>query len=114
MAPENSVLLLVTSSPASAGSARALQLARELCRKGNGVTLFLLQDAVYLALARGHGARTAVCELLELGAAISVLEEDLCLRGFDPLQLDRRVRVAGYPDLVEEMMERHERVMGAF
>lgn len=114
MALENSVLLLVTSSPASPGSARALQLAGDLRRKGDAISLFLLQDAVYLTLTRAHGARKAVSDLLGLGVAIHILEEDLRLRGFDPVQLDRRVQVSGYPELVAEMMEKHARVMGAF
>lgn len=110
-----SLLFLISSPPASSQAQSALRLASRARGEGNQITLFLLQDAVLASL---KGSRQESQQLLEQGLAQGwgcyCLAEDLALRGYGEGDLLSGARAAGYPELVEQLMERHDRVLGAF
>ncbi|MBI4216978.1 MAG: DsrE family protein [Chloroflexi bacterium] len=110
-----SLLFLISSPPASSQAQSALRLASQAGGQGHQITLFLLQDAVLASL---KGSRQESRQLLEQGLAqgwgCSCLAEDLALRGYGEGDLLPGVGIAGYPELVEHLMERHDRALGAF
>ena len=59
--------------------------------------------------------RPVLEESLNAGIDCYVLRDDLAMRGIAKEQeLTPGVKVFDYPDLVELMMERHDRVLGVF
>jgi len=102
-----SILILISSAPSSSNACAAFDLATQLRQQGHRVSVFLLQDAVLAALA--HTPNAALTPDIDCYA----LDEDLTLRGFGVHQLAPGVHSAGYSALVELMLERDGKVIGA-
>lgn len=102
------IAVLVASSPSTPAAQRAFQLVRDLAAKGHRVTLGLLEDAVL------GGTGTVPGVPLEQCAAVMVLADDLSLRGVDPARLDRGCSRCTYGDLIDQIMAKSDRVLGAF
>lgn len=102
------IAVLVASSPSAPAAQRAFQLVRDLAAKGHQVTLGLLEDAVLGGTGTVPGVPLQEC------AAVLVLADDLSLRGVDPAHLDRWCSSCTYGDLIDQVMARSDRVMGAF
>lgn len=100
------ILLLITSAPSSADAQRAWQTARTLSDQGHPVTLFLLQDGVLAGLEQ------VTMPDLPPDIRCHVLDEDLALRGFAPLDLHKHVEAANYGKLID-LFDDHTRVIGA-
>ena len=106
-----SILVILTSSPASPAGQRALAMVESLVDQGHVLTLCCLQDAVLLAgdhLPREAGTR--LDRLLERGARCLVLAEDLACRGLRPGAYAMPVDHAG---VVALLAGEHARVIGA-
>jgi sulfur relay protein TusB/DsrH len=104
-----SILLLLKNAPSHPDAATGLQMAQHFQAGGNCVDVFLLQDAVLAGIAKDG----ALAALLAQGLDCYALGEDLQLRGYAADNLLPGVRAAGYDELVEMMMERYDRVLGA-
>jgi sulfur transfer complex TusBCD TusB component (DsrH family) len=106
-----SILMLLTSSPASQTGQRALSLAESLVDQGHLLTLCCLQDATLLGSDRSpREARGALESLLERGARCLVLGEDLACRGLAPAHGAKTVNHAGVVDLLAGP---YDRLIGA-
>jgi hypothetical protein len=107
-----SVLLILTSSPASPAGQQALALAEALTGAGHGLTLCCLQDAVLLGSDRSpREARLSLDRLLDRGSRCVVLGADLACRGLMPHQ---RAASADHAEVVALLAGAHDRVIGAF
>lgn len=104
-------LFLIRSGPSSPQARTALETIEHLSRAGHPVSAFLLQDGVLAGL---DSPAANAARALASRATYRVLAEDLALRGFCEHDLAHGVMVAGHADLVEAMMEGHDRVLGAF
>lgn len=102
------IAVLVTSSPDTPAAGRAFQLVRDLAAQGHQVTLGLLEDAV----VGGTGRLPQVP--LQQSAAVMVLAEDLTLRGIDQAQLHPVCRACTYSELIDQVMMKSDRALGAF
>lgn len=106
-----SFLFLMRNGPRSPQVNTVVNTLKQLSQAGNPVTVFLVQDGVLAGLdspwANATRAQTP-------GATYRVLAEDLALRGLCEHDLGAGVKPAGYPDLVNAIMEEYERVLGAF
>jgi sulfur relay protein TusB/DsrH len=104
-------VFLVRSGPRSPQVNTVINSIKHLSRAGNPVSVFLLQDGV-LAGLEAPWANAARAQMP--GVTFRVLDEDLALRGLCEHDLGAGVKIAGYPDLVDAIMEGHDRVLGAF
>ncbi|MBI4590239.1 MAG: hypothetical protein HY725_15505 [Candidatus Rokubacteria bacterium] len=106
-----SILLVLTSSPASANGERALALSESLADQGHILTLCCLQDGVLLGSDRGpRESRSSLDRLLGRGARWVVLSEDLAARG---LTLSSRAFPVDHAGVVALLAGAHDRVIGA-
>ena len=106
-----SILLALSSSPASPAGRHALRLAESLAALGHALTLCCLQDGALLGSDRVPGeARAALDGLLERGARCLVLGEDLLLRG---LRAGERALTVDHAGLIAALTADHDRVVGA-
>ena len=106
-----SILLALSSSPASPAGRHALRLAESLAALGHALTLCCLQGGVLLGSDRVPGeARAALDGLLERGARCLVLGEDLLLRG---LRAGERALTVDHAGLIAALTADHDRVVGA-
>jgi len=105
-----SLLMLVASSPASPQGAAAFQLAELLLQEGHQVSIYLVQDAVLAARPNAGSSSPRPPQ----GATLYVLREDLALRGFLDNACLPHAQLSDYRELVELMLERHDRVLGVF
>lgn len=106
-----SILVVLSSSPASSAGQRALSIVESLVDQGHVLTLCCLQDAVLLAgdhLPRETATRLE--RLLERGARLLVLDEDLAARGLRPCEPAVPLGHAGVSAL---LAADHDRVIGA-
>lgn len=104
-------LFLIRSGPRSPQARSAFEATDHLSQAGHSVSVFLLQDGVLAGL---DSSAANAARALAPRAIFRVLAEDLALRGFCEGDLAHGVKVAEYSDLVEAMMESHERILGAF
>lgn len=106
-----SILMVLTSSPASPAGQRALAMAGSLAGQGHVLTLCCLQDGVLLGSDRiPRETLTSLERLLERGARCLILEEDLACRGLKPKDYASTVDHAG---VVALLAGGHDRVIGA-
>ena len=102
------IAVLVASSPTAPSAQRAFQLVRDFAAAGNQVVLGLIEDGVL-----GAAGRVAGVPLAE-AASVLVLSSDLALRAVPLEALQPGCRPCGYPEILEELMERCDRSLGAF
>ncbi|MEW6409118.1 MAG: sulfurtransferase complex subunit TusB [Nitrospirota bacterium] len=69
--------------------------------------VFLVSNGVYHAVLKENGKPSPV---LEKNATFYVLKEDLQTRGFNEGEVDRRVKVITYDDLVDLIMDKYEKL----
>lgn len=106
-----SILVVLSSSPASQPGRRALALGESLADQGHALTLCCLQDAVLLGSDRSpREARASLDRLLQRGARCLVLGEDLACRGLRPGAYAVTVDHAGVAAL---LAAEHDRTIGA-
>jgi hypothetical protein len=106
-----SILVVLTSSPASPAGQRALSVASSLVAQGHVLTLCCLQDAAVLGSDRAPSeARASLNRLLDRGTRCVVLGEDLACRG---LKRSERASAVDRAGIVALLDAGHDRVMGA-
>lgn len=105
-----SILMLISSSPNTAESHQALELAGALSEQGNELGVFFLQNGVYHALNR-PGSPTIFSNGKLRGYCMS---EDLEMRGFGEGDVVIPVKLSNYDELVDLMMERFSSTIGVF
>ena len=106
-----SILVVLTSSPASPAGQRALSVAESLANEGHRLNLICLQDAVLLGSDRSPlEARSLLDRLLARGATLAVLGEDLACRG---LRGSGRAAPVNHAGVVALLSAEHDRVIGA-
>ena len=105
----DSVLVLLKNAPAHPDLSNGLRYVQQLRAAGHPVDLFLLQDAVLAGVVKSGELANA----LALGIGCYALEEDLRLRGYAVSDLAAGVHESSYGELVELMMDGHDRVLGA-
>ena len=107
-----SILVVLTSSPASPAGQRALSVAESLVDQGHVLTLCCLQDAVLLGSDLSpHEDRASLDRLLDRGTRCVVLGEDLACRG---LRRSERASAVDHAGIVALLSAEHDRVIGAF
>jgi sulfur relay protein TusB/DsrH len=106
-----SFLFLIRSGPRSPQVNTTFNTIKHLSQAKHSVSVFLLQDGVLVGLASpwANAVRAMASR-----ATFWVLAEDLALRGLCEHDLAQGVKVANYADLVDAMLEGHDRVLGAF
>jgi len=70
--------------------------------------VFLVSNGVYHAVIKEKGSSSPI--LNKKDAAFYVLREDLETRGFSESEVDKRVKVISYDDLVDLVMDRYEKL----
>ncbi|HEV8308074.1 MAG TPA: DsrE family protein [Methylomirabilota bacterium] len=106
-----SILIVLTSSPATPAGRRALALAGALGSQGHGLTLCCLQEAVVLGSTRPpRDVRPELQGLMARDVRCIVLREDLTLRGLEAGPDATPVDHAG---LIALLAADHDRVIGA-
>lgn len=106
-----SILVVLTSSPASPAGQRALSVAETLVGQGHRLTLICLQDAVLLASDRSPSeGRSSLDRLLARGTRCVALGEDLACRG---LKASERASALEHSGIVALLAAEHDRVIGA-
>lgn len=107
------ILLLIAGAPGSGKAADALKLAAGTRRQGNGVSVFLVQDAVLCAVSEGDTeAHRLLHQAVSDGVTFFCLEEDLAMRGHGRDDLMPQVKPSHYGHLVDLMTGESERVIG--
>lgn len=102
------IAVLVASSPATPAAQRAFQLVRDLAAHGHQITLGLLEDGVLASTGR-------LTEVpLAESTAVMVLADDMALRGLGATDLYPGCRACTYGEIIEEVMAKSDRVLGAF
>ena len=110
MPPVNETILLVASPGSTPSGLGALRTARSLAADGANVAVVLLQDAVLTAVAGVEAA--PLQEILDAGARVCVLYEDLRMRGFGPATLRKGVQILDYSALVDSLTQGAPSVRG--
>lgn len=101
------VTLIITGGPASLKAWNGLRLGAALIGQGLNVTVFLVDDGVYLARSGQRpvdklaelGADKKLAELMDMGAAVEACGVCLDHRGLEPDDLVPRVRPSTMVDL---------------
>src|SRR5574341_1061194 len=106
-----SYLFLMRSGPRSPQVNTVFSSIKHLSQAGHPVSVFLMQDGVLAGLDSPWANATRA---MASRVTFRVLAEDLSLRGFCEHDLAQGVKAADYAELVEAMMESHDRVLGAF
>ncbi|HEQ78525.1 MAG TPA: sulfurtransferase complex subunit TusB [Euryarchaeota archaeon] len=75
--------------------------------KTDEIGIFLVQDGVYNAVLKENGKSS---DILEKGKVFA-LGDDIKFRGFKEDQVDERVEVVGYEDIVDLMMNNYEKLI---
>lgn len=75
--------------------------------KTDEIGIFLVQDGVYNAILKENGKSF---DILEKGKVFA-LGDDIKFRGFKEDQVDERVEVVGYEDIVDLMMNNYEKLI---
>lgn len=112
MAKIDSILLVVSSSLREPNGLRALELANQFRLQGKKTGVYLLQNAVFGGV--NEEAKVLIKAQINSGIDFYCSEEDLTMRGFTEKDLHPQIRVSDYSDLIDLMMERHHKVIGAF
>ena len=108
-----SILVLIAGAPGSGKAADALKLAAAIRAQGNGVSVFLVQDAVLCAVREGDTeAHRLLHQVASDGVTFSCLAEDLAMRGHGPDDLLAQVQPSDYGHLVDLMTGQFDRVIG--
>lgn len=82
------------------------ELVDSLARRNHEASVLLLEDAVFLADVGKQGA----CSLKDFETAVYACSQHLNERGItDRLAID--VEVVDYPEIIDLIMERHDRVI---
>lgn len=106
-----SIVVVLSSSPASSAGQRALALVESFADQGHALTLCCLQDAVVLGSGRSpREARSSFDRVLGRGARCIVLGEDLASRGLTPGAYAMPLDHAG---VVALLAGEYDRVIGA-
>lgn len=69
--------------------------------------VFLVSNGVYHAVLKEKGSSSPI--LNKKDATFYVLREDLETRGFSESEVDKKVKVISYDDLVELIMDKYEK-----
>lgn len=70
--------------------------------------VFLVSNGIYHAVLKENGNPSKVLD--KKGATFYVLKEDLQTRGFKEEEVDSRVKVINYDDLVDLIMDKYEKL----
>lgn len=112
MSKTDSILLIVSSPLTEPNGSRALELANQFRLQGKKTGVYLLQNAVLCVLV--DEVKTLIETHINMGIDFYCLEEDLIMRGFKKKDLLSNILLSDYSDLIDLMMERHDKVIGLF
>lgn len=98
---------LILISSCGENAAFGFNFALREKKAGENVAIYFLQDGV-LNITQ----KKKIEEILEAGVKLYVLEEDAEARGLSGLE--EEIRVSNYPELVDVIMEKYDRVLGCF
>ena len=108
----NSILVLVSTSLTEPNGLRALELANHFRLLGKKTGVYLIQNAVLGSV--NEESKILIEGQINSGIDFYCSEEDLTMRGFADNDLHPRMHVSDYSYLVDLMMERYDKVIGAF
>jgi sulfur relay protein TusB/DsrH len=108
----DSILLVVSSSLGEPNGLRALEIANQFRLQGKTTGVYLLQNAVLGGV--NEEAKILIEAHLNSGIEFYCSEEDLTMRGFAEKDLHPQIHISDYSDLVDLMMKRYGKVIGAF
>lgn len=112
MAKIDSILLVVSSSLREPNGLRALELANQFRLQGKKTGVYLLQNAVFGGI--NEEAKILIKAQINSGIDFYCSEEDLAMRGLRVKNLHSRIHISDYSYLIDLMMERYDKVIGAF
>lgn len=75
---------------------------------GEGTGVFLVEDGVFHAAVKENGYPS---KLLDMDAKFYALSEDVRSRGFSEDEVDSKVKLVTYPDLVDLIMSDYEKLV---
>lgn len=75
--------------------------------KADAMGIILVGNGIYHAVVKENGKDSPV--LAKAGAAFYVLSDDLELRGYTAAQVNSKVKVVGYGDIVDLIMKDYEK-----
>lgn len=106
-------MILARTASSSERPVDALALAQDLLAAGKQVGVFLVGDGIYLAKDGGTEAARIIKDLISKGAKVYVSPEHLKASGLSKERLVEGVAIVEdtYRDLVEFVMEWHEKVI---
>ncbi|MBI5198818.1 MAG: hypothetical protein HZA09_02245 [Nitrospirae bacterium] len=70
--------------------------------------VFLVSNGIYHAVLKENGKPSPILD--KKGATFYILKEDLETRGFSDNEVDKRVKVIAYDDLVDLIMDKYEKL----
>ncbi|MHA1380289.1 MAG: DsrH/TusB family sulfur metabolism protein [Candidatus Helarchaeota archaeon] len=97
------VLIVITKERFSSNKTNfALDIAKNIQKKGNPTTIFLIEDGVYLAIDR------EIDELLNIGITIHAEKWDIKARGLKN-KINEHITINSTEDLFNEIYEKNEK-----
>lgn len=70
--------------------------------------VFLVSNGIYHAVLKENGKPSPILDKKD--ATFYILKEDLETRGFSDNEVDKRVKVIGYDDLIDLIMDKYEKL----
>ena len=112
MSKTDSILLVVSGSLMEPNGLRALELANQFRLQGKNTAVYLLQNAVLGGVSKE--AEKLIEAQINSGIDFYCSEEDLTMRGLAEKDLHPQIHMSDYSYLIDLMMERYDKVIGAF
>ncbi len=112
MLKTDSILLVVSGSLREPNGLKALELANQFRLQGKKTGVYLLQNAVLGGV--DEEAKILIKAQINSGIDFYCSEEDLAMRGLAEKDLYPQIHISDYSYLVDLMMERYHKVIGAF
>ncbi len=104
--------MVISSSLREPNGLRALELTNQIRLQGKKTGVYLLQNAVLGGV--NEEAKKLIEAHINSGIDIFCSKEDLTMRGLTEKDLHPQIQISDYSNLVDLMMERYDKVMGAF
>lgn len=112
MSKTDSILLLVSGSLREPNGLRSLELANQFRLQGKKIGVYFLQNAVLGGVV--EEAKILIEAQINSGIDFYCSEEDLTMRGLAEKDLHPQIHISDYSYLIDLMMERYDKVIGAF
>lgn len=112
MSKTDSILLIVSSSLREPNGLRALELANQFNFQGKKTGIYLLQNAVLGGI--NEEAKILIEGQINSGIDFYCSEEDLTMRGLAEKDLHPQIHLSDFSYLIDLMMDKYDKVIGAF